>query len=152
MSIWDLRTSSSYSSGESGETTSISDSEGSDSTNEETSNPSTIDLTLERLQALHALGTVKKKDLTDYAKRGLSTKRIKTAALKPKCTCMCKMPVKMLYQLCCAFWTLCKPAQDCLLWEIQHTGDAKKKRWFLAGPLPFDSTSTPCASIRTLYP
>lgn len=91
-----------------------------------------IDLTLGRIQSLQ--GTVSKRDLSDYAKRGMSPTRIKTAMNTPSCQCFCKMPVKILYHLCVAFWTLTKSTQDSLLWGIQHeSGKQKKKRWYLAG-------------------
>ena len=117
-----LRTCSSDSSGE---TTNLSDSESESSS--ATAN-ATIDLTLERLQSLHASGSINKRDLTTYAKRGISTKRIKSAVLRPRCDCACKMPVKLLYSICVAFWTLAKPSQDSLLWSIQNeSGDSRKK-------------------------
>lgn len=97
-----------------------------------------IDLTLERLQSLHAHGTAPKKNLTEYAKRGISTSRIKQAVLRPSCHCACKMPIKLLYKLCLAFWTLGKPTQDSLLWGIQHeSGKQKKKRWYMGGHSDF---------------
>ena len=113
----------------SGVSTSISD---SDSGSESSGTDTCIDLSLERLQSLHTLGTVPKKQLGDYAKSGVSTKRIKAAATRPQCSCMCKLPVKVLYHLCIAFWTLAKPSQDSVLWEIQQ-GSSRKKRWFLGG-------------------
>lgn len=121
-----LRTASSETSGES---TSISD---SDSGSEPSCSPKSIDLTLDRLQSLHAMGSITKKELTDYGKKGISTTRIKSVATKPQCRCMCKIPVKVLYHLCVAFWTLAKPSQDSLLWSIQQ-GSPRKKKWFLGG-------------------
>ena len=122
----DLRKSSSSSSGE--PTTSIS---GSDSSgdSDSTSRVPEVDLTLKRLESLHSSGSVPKKDLSDYAKHGISSKRIKSAVLEPRCECMCKMPVKILYHLCVAFWTLTKQSQDSLLWSLQNeTGNHKKRR------------------------
>ena len=119
----------------SGASTSMSES-GTDSDNDGCSADPIIDLTYERLQSLHANGTVCTKDLTEYAKRGISGRRIKSAVLHPQCRCMCKMPVKVLYHLCVAFWTLTKPTQDSLLWGIQNeSGKQKRKRWYLAGQL-----------------
>ena len=119
----------------SGATTSMSESE-TDSDNDGCSADPIIDLTYERLQSLHANGTVCKKDLTEYAKRGTSASRIKSAVLHPQCRCMCKMPIKILYHLCVAFWTLSKSTQDSLLWGIQHeSGKQKRKRWYLGGQL-----------------
>ena len=94
-----------------------------------------VDLTHERLQSLHALGTVPKKQLAQYAKKGLSAKRVKNAVMKPCCNCMCKLPIKVLYNICLAFWTLTKQSQDSCLWSIQNEcGGNLKKRWFMAGP------------------
>ena len=127
-----LRTSSA-SSGSNDESTSIS---GSESGSDSSCGDAIIDLTLERLQSLHTAGTVAKGDLTEYAKTGMSSRRIKEAVTNPKCTCFCKMPIKVLYQLCVAFWTLTKPSQDSLLWALQHeSGNRKKKQWYLAGQL-----------------
>lgn len=116
-------------------TTSISDTD-SGSGGDDDHAPAVIDLTYERLQSLHAHGTIPRKELGDYAKRGVSSSRIKAAVNKPCCTCMCKLPVMILYKLCIAFWTLTKSSQDALLWSIQHeSGNQKKKRWYMAGPL-----------------
>ena len=105
-----------------------------DSDSESNVGEASIDLTLERLQSLHAMGSVSKKDLTEYSKQGMSATRIKSAVLRPRCTCMCKMPIKVLYHLCVAFWTLTKKSQDSLLWSIQHEGgDHKRKKWYMAG-------------------
>ena len=94
-----------------------------------------VDLVYERLQSLHAHGTVPRKDFTKYAKKGMSAKRVKAAVTKPCCTCMCKLPVKILYQLCVAFWSLTKQSQDSCLWSIQNDsgGNSKKKQWYMAG-------------------
>lgn len=116
-------------------TTSISDTD-SGSGGDDDHAPAVIDLTYERLQSLHAHGTIPRKELGDYAKRGVSSSRIKAAVNKPCCTCMCKLPVMILYKLCIAFWTLTKSSQDALLWSIQHeSGNQEKKRWYMAGPL-----------------
>lgn len=107
----------------------------SDSGSDDGGGTGNVDLTQERLQSLHALGKVPKKELTQYAKRGLSAKRVKSAVMKPCCNCMCKLPIKLLYNLCVSFWTLTKQGQDSCLWTIQNEcgGNLKKKRWFMAG-------------------
>lgn len=116
-------------------TTSMSDTD-SGSGGDDDHAPAVIDLTYERLQSLHSHGTIPKKELSDYAKRGVSSSRIKGAVNKPCCTCMCRLPVKLLYKICLAFWTLTKSSQDALLWSIQHeSGNQQKKRWYMAGPL-----------------
>ena len=105
-----------------------------DSDSDSNSGEAIIDLTLQRLQSLHAMGSVSKKDLTEYAKKGISASRVKSAILEPRCNCMCKMPIKVLYHLCVAFWTLTKQSQDSLLWSIQHeAGGHRRKRWYMAG-------------------
>lgn len=120
---------------DSDETLSISDTD-SDPESEPNDAPAHIDLTLERLQSLQAMGTVSKKDLTEYAKKGLSATRIKLAVLNPRCSCMCRMPIKLLFHICVAFWQLTKRSQDALLWSIQHeSGTQKKKQWHIAGQL-----------------
>ena len=115
----------------SNESTSLSDSE---TDNGSGCGDPTIDLTLERLQSLHTAGTVQKGDLSEYAKTGMSPTRIKSALKQPVCTCYCKLPVKLLYQLCVAFWTLTKSSQDSLLWSLQHEGGKhRRKQWHLGG-------------------
>ena len=91
-----------------------------------------VDLTLDRLQSLHAGGSVDKAYLSEYAQKGMSGKRVKKSLQKPCCSCRCRMPVMLLHKICVAFWTLCKQSQDSLLWEIQQC--PKKKRWYMAGP------------------
>lgn len=94
-----------------------------------------VELTLNRLQSLHANGTVPKNQLCQYAQSGMSAKRVKQSVTKPCCQCMCKLPVKILYHLCIAFWTLTKQSQDSCLWSIQNeSGSEKKKQWYLEGP------------------
>lgn len=95
-----------------------------------------VELTLNRLESLHANGTVPTSQLCQYAKHGVSAKRVKRSVAKPCCQCMCKLPIKILYRLCIAFWTLTKQSQDACLWNIQNEsgGNAKKKRWYLEGP------------------
>ena len=107
-----------------------------------------IDLTQERLQSLHALGKVQKSEMSTYAKKGMSASRIKKSATAPRCECMCRMPVKILYHLCVAFWTLAKPTQDALLWGIQHEGGHKKNKWMLAGQ---DIHTTPSITMEHLH-
>lgn len=99
------------------------------------------------------MGTVNKRDLSDYAKKGMSAKRIKSLVLKPRCSCRCRMPIKLLYQICLAFWSLCKQGQDTLLWEIQQSADHKKLQWYLAGLLAFwIQPSSPLVSHESLTP
>ena len=114
--------------------TTMSDTEsGSGSDDDDT--PGIVDLTLERLQSLQAHGRVTKHDRSDFAKSGMSATRVKKAVLQPRCECMCRLPIKLLYRICLAFWSLTKPTQDSLLWAIQHeSGHQKKKRWHLSGP------------------
>lgn len=120
-----------------------------------------VDLSHQRLQSLHAHGSVPKKDLDAYAKRGMSAKRIKTSVHQPRCHCLCKIPVKILYQICLAFWTLTKNSQDSCLWSIQNESHEKKKRWYMAGPkhskskisglmFKHDRTCSNCTGFQTL--
>lgn len=115
--------------------TSPSSSEPASSDSDDAGGCGGVDITLSRLESLHLNGTVNKKDLTEYAQWGISSTRIKQAVSQPRCPCKCKLPLKVLYHLCVAFWTLTKPSQDSLLWTIQQeSGNQKRKQWYLAGP------------------
>lgn len=108
------------------------DSSGSDC--EDDVGTGTVDLTVERCRSWQATGSVPKKNLSECAKSGMSATRIKAAVLQPKCSCLCRLPVKILFHLCMAFWSLTKPTQDALLWGIQHeAGGQKRKQWYLQG-------------------
>lgn len=115
--------------------TSPSSSEPASSDSDDAGGSGCVDITLSRLESLHTNGTVQKKDLTEYAQWGISSTRIKKAVLQPRCPCKCKLPLRVLYHLCMAFWTSTKPSQDSLLWTIQQeSGNQKRKQWYLAGP------------------
>lgn len=133
-------------------TMSNSESESGTDDNDDSDTYPIVDLTYERLQSLHATGRVNKHELSDYAKRGMKGTRVKKAVLQPRCECMCKMPIKLLYRICIAFWTLTKPTQDSLLWSIQtESGNQKRKRWHLAGPRTNKSISHCTCTSTHMY-
>lgn len=122
-------------SAEFGPSSAASDYSGSDTdtdTSESECGIGEIDITLERLQSL--CDYPQKPVSSEYAKHGLSKRRMKVAVSSPICPCKCTMPLRLLAQLCLAFWVLSKSKQDAVLWSIQHeSGDQRKKRWYLAG-------------------
>ena len=95
--------------------------------------PAKVDLTLERLQSLHAHGHLSKKKLSGYAKKGMSGTRVKKLLERPVCECACKLPIKILFKICVCFWQLTKTTQDGLLWGLQHEAGCGKKTWHIQG-------------------
>ena len=98
-----------------------------------------VDLSLMRLEALHAstkCSTPNK--LSAYATKGLSKARIRDALAAPRCQCKCQVPDKVLTQVCRGFWRLPKTGQDAILWSIQlESGKASKRTWSIAGSMAY---------------
>lgn len=93
-----------------------------------------LDLSLWRLQSLHASGDGTSEKITVYAQNGMSTTRIKTALKAPVCDCRCAVPAKLLANICKAFWNLRKETQDSLLWTLQmESGRGSKRTWSIGG-------------------
>ena len=96
--------------------------------------PQQLDLSLPRLQSLHASGDQCSENMSEYATNGMSMTRIKTALKAPACECRCSMPAKLLEKVCKAFWCLRKEVQDSLLWTLQlESGRGSKRKWSIAG-------------------
>lgn len=96
-----------------------------------------IDLSLLRLQSLHATCNHDDVKETKYAQHGYSKQRIKRALSQNVCECGCKVPAKLLMSLCRTFWSLPKTSQDALLWSLQlETSSSSKRTWSLGGPTP----------------
>lgn len=93
-----------------------------------------VDLTLQRLQSMHAVTNKKKNHIDRYAKNGCSKRRVQKAVANPICKCSCSMPVALLLRVCIAFWLLGKRSQDTVLWTIQreHPG-GDRKDWYIEG-------------------
>ena len=96
-----------------------------------------VNLTLERLQSMHAVATNASADASQFAQNGKSKERVKKALHNPACSCACKMPFKVLLRVAVTFWLLTKQAQDTVLWSIQKEdpGSGSKKDWYIEGGL-----------------
>lgn len=93
-----------------------------------------VDLTLQRLQSLHAVENESNLEPGgEYVTGGLSKARCKKVLEQPRCPCKCTMPLRVLMMLCQAFWHLNKTTQDSLLWSIQMEAGSGKKKWALQG-------------------
>lgn len=108
-----------------------SDSDGSSCT-EEHQGRGCIDLTLERLQSMHAVANAYRHDRTSYSANGRCRHRIKQAVQNPICRCQCRVNMNTLMKICLTFWLLSKDGQDSVLWAIQR-GSAKKNTWHIQG-------------------
>ena len=103
-----------------------------------------VELSLQRLQSLHAtqkgsVDEVKNK----YAEHGMSKSRLKNVLKNSPCQCQCSLPIRVLMMITQAFWRLTKPAQDSLLWSLQHEVGPGRKRWSMQGyPLCKDAWAT----------
>ena len=96
-----------------------------------------VDLSLLRLQSLHATCSHDDVKETKYAQQGYSKERIKQVLSQNICDCGCKVPPKLLMSLCRTFWSLPKASQDALLWSLQlETSSSSKRTWSLGGPTP----------------
>ena len=112
-----------------------------DETHEE---PHQIDLSLWRLQSLHAAGKGDPNKISKYAQSGMSTSRIRASLNSPACTCQCRVPAKLLADVCKSFWHLRKEVQDALLWSLQmESGRGSKRRWAIGGCLLHQMTFVP---------
>lgn len=91
-----------------------------------------VNLTLQRLQSMHAVGS-NKGDSSKFSKHGASKTRVKKALHNPVCSCRCKVPFQTLLRVCLAFWMLNKQAQDTVLWSLQREHPGSKKDWHIEG-------------------
>ena len=94
-----------------------------------------INFTLNRLESLHSLsfGEPGDEGQSQFASNGMCKKRIKEAVKNPGCQCKCKVPFSVLVKICVSFWSLCKQAQDALLWTLQSEGSHRQKNWHIEG-------------------
>ena len=107
-----------------------SDSEGSggDSTSSSSSSPDPADLSRqERLVMNFSFNQLMSQDCDtgaadSYQRNGKSPARVKQALASKCCAARCKRGLKMraLMALITTFWALTKPAQDSVLWSLQH--------------------------------
>ena len=102
------------------------DDDGGDTADE----PVQVSLTLSQLESFHSLATRGDRELSSYAINGKDKKRIRKAVDHPSCTCGCFVPFKLVLQICTAFWSLSKTAQDSILWMLQTTGGDRRKRYY----------------------
>lgn len=118
-------------------TGSSTDSDGtSDSSDDDTAyERGRVDISVQRLQSMHAVASNKSRSKSKFAKNGRSKSRIKEALEKPACKCKCKVAMHLLLRVCLAFWFLTKEGQDTVLWTIQteNPGSGTKKDWFIEG-------------------
>ena len=128
-------------------TGSSTDSDGtSDSSDDDTAyERGRVDISVQRLQSMHAVASNKSRSKSKFAKNGRSKSRIKEALEKPACKCKCKVAMHLLLRVCLAFWFLTKEGQDTVLWTIQteNPGSGTKKDWFIEG-LEFEK---PCQHL-----
>lgn len=89
-----------------------------------------IDLTLERLESMHAVATSRREDMSEAAEHGQSAERVRDVVNRPRCGCKCRVPFQLLLRICVCFWCLTKSAQDTILWSLQQ-GEEKKKDWHM---------------------
>ena len=90
-------------------------------------------MTLAGLESFHgvASNTVDDGETGDtYAQNGMDASRIKKAVRSPTCSCKCRVPIQLLIKICSSFWPLTKGAQDAILWSLQTTGEARRKRYY----------------------
>ena len=107
------------------------DSDGSSDT-EEHQGRGCIDLTLDRLQSMHAVSSAYRHDRSSYSANGRCKDRIKEAVKNPICACQCRVNLITLMKICLTFWLLSKDGQDSVLWAIQR-GSARKNMWHIEG-------------------
>ena len=92
-----------------------------------------IDLTLDRLQSMHAVACGYRHDRSSYSANGRSQDRIKNVVNNPICACrQCRVKLSILMKVCLTFWLLSKDGQDSVLWAIQR-GNGKKNNWYIEG-------------------
>ena len=93
-----------------------------------------VNMTLQRLQSMHAVATCSEKT-SKYAENGRCKTRIRKSVANPICQCHCNLPLHTLFRVCVAFWCLTKQGQDTVLWTIQreNPGSGSKKDWFIEG-------------------
>ena len=105
------------------------DSDGSSGT-EEHQGRGCIDLTLERLQSMHAVANAYRHDRSSYSANGRCRHRIKQAVQNPICACQCRVNMITLMKICLTFWLLTKDGQDSVLWAIQRGSARISYVWF----------------------
>ena len=93
---------------------------------------SKVDLKLCHLYSLHSLDEVQ--DSSTFASHGVSRARIREV-LEDPCPCNCRVPGKVVYDVCKAFWSLPKASQDSCLWSLQAGCPGNKKKWSIEGQL-----------------
>ena len=120
-------------SGSSSDSDSDSLESGSGSSTESMAGTGRVSLDLQKLESLHALGSLGDTELSQFAKNGLSEKRLKEALRHPGCPCKCSMPWKPLAKVVRAFWNLTKTAQDAVLWNMQAEAGDRAKQWTIEG-------------------
>ena len=105
-----------------------------------------VDISVQRLQSMHAVASNKSRSISKFARNGRSKSRIKDALENPPCKCRCKVGLQLLLRVCLTFWLLTKEGQDTVLWTIQteNPGSGTKKDWFIEG-LDFEN---PCHLIQ----
>ena len=94
-----------------------------------------VDITLQRLQSVHAVASNYQVGDSTYSRHGRSKKRIAHALKYPLCRCLCQVPLRLVLGVCMGFWLLSKQGQDSVLWSLQHEneGKGKKKDWYIEG-------------------
>lgn len=95
-----------------------------------------VDISIQRLQSMHAVASSKEKTTSKYSLNGRSKSRIRNALANPKCNCQCSVPFHAVLQVCIAFWLLTKRGQDTVLWSRQreNPGSGCKRDWYIEGP------------------
>lgn len=90
-----------------------------------------ISMTLNHLQSLHQLDC--QGDTSSFAEHGMNLKRLKELSKQPPCECGCRVPFKVLKDICQTFWSLPKESQDAFLWTIQSSTGRRKNTWSIQG-------------------
>ena len=98
------------------------------------SGPAIVGLTLERLQCLQT-DEMDDELKSEFARTGCSKTRVANVLRNPCCPCRCVVPIGILLKVVTVFWSLCKAAQDSLLWALQNESGVKKKKrqWYIQG-------------------
>ncbi len=95
--------------------------------------PLNISLTLAGLQSFHGMATKnidENSENSAFARNGTCHQRVREAVRTPTCSCQCSVPFNIMIKVCVAFWSLAKSAQDAILWSIQTSGSARRKRFY----------------------
>ena len=94
-----------------------------------------VSLTFAGLQSFHGCGSLDDATSCTYNANGMCPDRIKGVLKHPACPCGCTMPVKLLQNVCTAFWQLKKDVQDSILWSLQTAGGTggNKRKYMIEG-------------------